>query len=292
MSAASVRAVLIALAVAWPFSAGAQILGAPMPGYKYDPGVPADAIPRPIREIGFDQHLDAQLPLDVEFRDEEGRSVKVGEYFGRRPVVLAFVYFDCPMLCPMVLGSITSAVQRLPLTLGEDFELVIVSFDARETPELAAERKRTSIGRSMPAHASGAHFLTGGSASIERLAHASGFRFVWDEPSHQFAHPSGIVVVTPDGRIARYLFGIDYPQRDLRLALVEASAGTIGALVDTVLLYCYHYDPTTGRYGLVVMRLLRIAGVATVLGIAAAIVIMVRQEKRANRAIGARRRRA
>jgi protein SCO1/2 len=256
--------------------------GAPAPGYRREPGLTASAVPQALREVGFDQHLDAQLPLDAEFTDDEGRTVRLGDYFGRRPVVLAFVYYDCPMLCTMILSSITSSVGVLALDAGTDFELVMVSFDPRETPALAAAKKAEYLRRyDRPGAAGGWHFLTGSQSSIDRVTRAAGFRYTWDEQTRQFAHPAGIVVLTPGGRLARYLFGLDYGPRDLRLALVEASEGRIGSAVDTALLYCYHYDPMTGRYGFVVMRALRIAGAATVLALGAFILLMVRRERSA-----------
>ena len=237
-------------------------------------------MPKVLREIGFDQNLDRPVPLDVEFRDEEGRTVRLGDYFGAKPVVMAFVYFDCPMLCTMVISSITSSLNVLSLDAGGDFEVVMVSFDPRETPALAAAKKNEHLRRyDRPGAPAGWHFLTGGQASIDRLTRAAGFRYTWDDETKQFAHPAGLVILTPDGRLSRYLFGLDYSPRDLRLALVEASGGRIGNAVDAALLYCYHYDPTTGRYGLVVMRLVRIAGVATLLALGTFIVVMVRRER-------------
>jgi protein SCO1/2 len=242
----------------------------------------SSVVPKPLGEIGFDQNLDQMVPLDVELRDEQGRAVRLGDYFGTRPVVLAFVYYDCPMLCPLVLNSIASSLGVLSLDAGRDFELVMVSFDPRETPELAAAKKAGHLQRySRPTAEAGSHFLTGSQQAIERLTKAAGFRYAWDEETRQFAHPTGIIVLTPDGRLARYLFGLEYGPRDLRLALVEASAGGIGSAVDAVLLYCYHYDPMTGRYGFVVMRVLRIAGAATVVAIGSFIVVMLRRERRA-----------
>ena len=258
----------------------AQMTGAPVAGYRREPGLAASVVPQPIREVGFDQRLDERVPLDVEFRDEQGRLVRLGEYFGHKPVVLAFVYYDCPMLCTMVLSSITSTLGVLSLDPGKDFELVMVSFDPRETPALAASKKAEYLRRyDRPEAADGWHFLTGDPLSIERLTRAAGFRYTWDEETQQFAHPAGIVVLTPDGRLARYLFGLEYGPRDLRLALVEASEGRIGTAVDAALLYCYHYDPMTGRYGFVVMRVLRVAGAATVLALGTFIFVMVRRER-------------
>jgi protein SCO1 len=261
--------------------AHAQMTGAPAAGYRREPGMAASVVPRPLREIGFDQRLDERVPLDVEFKDDQGRTVKLGEYFGRKPVVLAFVYYDCPMLCTMVLSSITSTLGVLSLDAGKDFELVMVSFDPRETPELAARKKAEYVHRyDRPTAASGWHFLTGEPPSIERLTKAAGFRYAWDDETQQFAHPAGIVVLTPDGRLARYLFGLEYGPRDLRFALVEASEGRIGTPIDAALLYCFHYDPMTGRYGFVVMRALRIAGAATVVAIGTFVLVMLRRERK------------
>jgi len=256
--------------------------GAPTNGYRLAPGAVASTVPAPLREIGFDQNLDKQLPLDARFRDDHGREVRLGEYFGRKPVVLAFVYYECPMLCTQVLSAITSSLGVLSLDAGKDFELVLVSFDPREKPAQAAAKKAEYLHRyNRPGGDEGWHFLTGDEPEIRRATSAAGFRYVWDADTQQFAHPTGIIVVTPDGRPARYLFGIEYGPRDLRLALVEASEGRIGTVADSLLLYCYHYDPMTGRYGFIVMRVLRLLGVATVLLIVSFIVVMVRRERRA-----------
>jgi protein SCO1/2 len=258
----------------------AQVTGAPLPGYSRAPGTPASVMPSPLTEVGFDQRLNERVPLDVELVDEEGRTRALGAYFGARPIVLAFVYYDCPMLCTQVLSAMTSALRVLSLEPGKDFDIVAVSFDPRETPADAATTKAVFIeryGRSSAGE--GWHFLTGSEASIARLTSAAGFRYVWDEETRQFAHPSGIVVLTPDGRLARYLFGLEYGPRDLRLSLVEAAAGRIGSPIDTVLLYCYQYDPAKGRYGLVVMGTLRIAGILTVLALGALVTIMLRRER-------------
>jgi len=258
----------------------AQMTGAPVAGYKLEPGAVASSIPAPLREIGFDQHLDQALPLDTPFADERGQTVRLGEYFGSKPVVLAFVYYSCPMLCTQVLNAMTSTLGVLSLDAGQDFEVVLVGFDPRERPEQAAAKKAEQLQRyKRPGAEAGWHFLTGSEGSIKKVASAAGFRYVWDEQTQQFAHPTGVIIVTPDGRPARYLFGIEYGPRDVRFALLEASAGKIGSVADSLLLYCYHYDPMTGRYGLYIMRTLRIAGVATVLLIATFIIVMVRREK-------------
>jgi protein SCO1 len=261
-------------------SARAQMAGAPTVGYKQEPGAVASSVPAPLREIGFDQHLDQVLPLDTPFTDERGQPVRLGQYFGSKPVVLAFVYYSCPMLCTQVLNAMTSTLGVLALDAGKDFEVVLVGFDPRETPAQAAAKKTEQLERyKRPGADAGWHFLTGTDASIKTVTRAAGFRYVWDDQTKQFAHPTGIIIVTPDGRPARYLFGIEYGPRDVRFALLEASAGRIGSVADSLLLYCYHYDPMTGRYGLYIMRTLRIAGVATVLLIAAFIIVMVRREQ-------------
>jgi protein SCO1/2 len=242
---------------------------------------PSSTLPAPLREIGIDQNLDKQVPLDTPFKDETGRVVRLDDYFGKRPVVMVFAYYDCPMLCTVVINGLASALDVLSLEPGKDFEIVTVSFNPRDTPETALAKKVSYIARyRQPGAAAAWHFLTGDQSSIDRLTRAAGFRYAWDEETKQFAHPTGVIVLTPDGRLARYLFGIEYGPRDLRYAIVEASNGKVGSVVDSLLLYCYHYDPATGRYGAAIMRLIRAAGAATVLALGAFIFIMVRKEKR------------
>ena len=263
-----------------PPQAAAQMTGAAA-GYKREPGMTASTIPAPLREIGFDQNLDQLVPLDTPLVDEAGHAVRLGDFFGKRPVVLVFAYYDCPMLCTQVINGLSSALGVLSLEPGKDFEIVTVSFDPRDTPATATAKKAVYLDRyKRPGAAAAWHFLTGDPASITRLTRAAGFRYVWDDQTKQFAHPTGVIVLTSEGRLARYLFGIEYGPRDLRLALVEASAGKVGTPVDALLLYCYHYDPMTGRYGLVIMRAMRIGGAATVFALAGFIFIMLRREKR------------
>ena len=258
----------------------AQSIAAPSPGYKQDPGTPSSTMPAPLREIGFDQNIDGTVALDTVFRDESGRTVRLGEYFGKRPVVMVFAYYDCPMLCTLVVNGLASALGVMSLEPHRDFEIVTVSFNPADTPAGAAAKKAAALTRcNRTGAAEGWHFLTGDQESIARLTRAAGFRYTWDAATKQFAHPSGIVVLTPEGRLARYLFGIEYGPRDLRFALVEASSGRVGSKVDALLLFCYHYDPATGRYGLVIMRTIRVAGAATVVALAAFITIMVRRER-------------
>jgi protein SCO1/2 len=271
--------VAVLAAVASP--ARAQMAGAPSAGYKREAGTSSSTMPPALREIGFDQNIGARLPFDADVVDERGTATPIGRYFGERPVVLVFAYYSCPMLCSQVISGLASSVDVLSLEPGRDFDVVVVSFDPRDTPVTAAEKKAQFLERYRNERArSAAHFLTASQASIDRLTKAAGFRYVWDTQTQQFAHPTGVIVLTPDGHFARYLFGIEYGPRDLRLALVEASAGKVGNVVDSLLLYCYHYDPMTGRYGAAIMRTLRIAGASTALGLAAFVIVMLRREKR------------
>ena len=240
--------------------------------------VRADETPKLLKDIGIDQRLNEQVPLDLPFRDETGRAVRLGEYFGRRPVVLALVYYNCPMLCTQVLNGLVGALNVMSLEAGKDFDVVAVSFDARETPAHAAAKKEAYLSRyKHPASAAGWHFLTGEAAAIGSLAKAAGFRFRYDEDVDQFAHASAIFLLTPDGRLARYLYGIEYAPRDLRLGLVEASAGRIGTAVDQVLLYCFHYDPAKGKYGPAIVNLVRLGGGLTLAALAVSIWVMTRR---------------
>jgi protein SCO1/2 len=249
----------VALAVLVPAAAVAQ---------------PAADRPAALREVGFDQRLGETVPLDITLRDEAGRAVRLGNYFRGKPVALNLVYFECPMLCTMALNGLTGALGTLSFEPGREFEMVTVSFDHREGPELAAAKKATYLKRyGRPQAAAGWHFLTGDAAAIQALTRAVGFRYTWDDATAQFAHPSGLVVLTPEGRIARYLYGVEYTPKDLRLGLVEASEGRVGTAVDQAVLFCYRYDPMTGKYGLLVMRLVRVGGVLTVLALGTFIVV-------------------
>ncbi len=244
-------------------------------------GAPAAEVPAQLREVGFDQNLNQALPLDVEFNDEHGRAVRIGDYFGKKPVVLAFVYYGCPMLCLHSLGSLAATLGVMSENPGDDFEVVSISIDPRETPALALAKKAHYVERSgKPSIAEGWHYLTGTEASIQRLTKAAGFRYVWDESLQQFAHPAGIVIATPQGKVARYLFGIDYGPRDLRLALLDASEEKISSPLKKALLYCYHYDIATGRYSLAIMRIVQMAGAATVLSLGTLILVWTRRERK------------
>lgn len=233
-----------------------------------------------VQEVGLDQHLDAQLPLDVMVRDEAGRTVRLEEYFGEKPVVLNFVYFRCPMLCTQVLNGLLRSSQAMELTVGEDYQIVSISIDPRDTAEMARAKKSNYVAQYRRAGADrGWHFLTADAASIERLTRAVGFRYRYDEASNQYAHASGIVLLTPQGRVSRYFYGIDYEPGALRLGLVESSQNRIGTLADQVLLLCYHYDPATGKYGLAIANLLRVAGLATLLCLGLYLFRMYRLER-------------
>jgi protein SCO1/2 len=248
------------------------------PGVRPDPTMPSTEVPTALSKVSFEQRLNEQLPLDLPFKDEAGRTVTLGEYFGRKPVVLTFVYYECPMLCTQVLNGLESSLRVLTETVGKEFDVVTVSFDPKETPVLASGKKKAYLERYKRAEAEqGWHFLTGDQASIDALTKAAGFNYSWDEASHQFAHASGIVVVTPAGKVSRYFFGIDYSPRDIKFALIESSNERIGTLADRLLLYCYHYDPDQGNYGFVAMRAVRIGGGVTLLALAGFVVVSLRR---------------
>jgi protein SCO1/2 len=239
------------------------------------------SLPPVLREVGFDQRLNEQVPLDLEFRDEAGRTVRLGDCFDGKPVILVLAYFKCPQLCTEVLNGLVRTMLDLPQDLGKDFTAVTVSFDPRETPELAAAKKKTYLERyGRPGAEAGWHFLTGAEGSIKRLTDAVGFRYTYDPRNDQFAHASGILVLTPAGKISRYFYDIRYSPRDLRLGLVEASAGRIGSPVDQILLYCFHYDPIEGKYGPTIMSFVRLGGVLTLLAVGLFMAALWRRERR------------
>jgi protein SCO1 len=253
---------------------------------KLQPGenVP-NKTPDILEQVGIDQHLNQQIPLDLVFNDETGRPVQLRQYFGSKPVILALVYFQCPMLCSQVQNNLTGALNGIArFNVGRDFNVLTVSFDPRDTPESAAAAKKTYLSRYRRAGAEqGWHFLTGRKDQIDALAGAVGFRYAWDQESNQFAHGSGIMLLTPDGRLAQYYYGIEYAPRDIQLGLIEASRGKIGNLADQVLLYCFHYDPTRGKYGAAIFNILRISAAATVLLLGGFMVIMFRRDMAAAR---------
>jgi protein SCO1/2 len=239
-------------------------------------------LPPLLREVGIDQKLNNQIPLDLMFRDEAGNDVRLGQYFGQKPVLLVLAYYDCPMLCTIVLNGVLHSVKELKYNIGQEFEIVTVSFDPTEKPSLAAAKKAIYVGLyNRPNAGAGWHFLTGDETSIHQLTQAVGFRYNYDPQTKQYFHATGIMVLTPGGRLARYFYGIQYPSGNLRLGLVEASEGRIGSPVDQVLLYCSQYDPATGKYSVIVSHVLKIAAAATVLSLAGLIFAMSRVRKRA-----------
>lgn len=246
------------------------------PGYK----MPLPT-PKVVNEVGIDQKLDAQVPLDIPFRDETGKTVKFGDYFGSKPVMLVFAYYECPMLCTEVLNGAVKALRPISFDVGKEFDVVIVSINPKETPKLAAEKKATYVKQyKRPGTEGGWHFLTGDQPSIEALTKAAGFRYVYDPNTEQFAHAGGIMVLTPKGRLARYFYGVEYASNDLRLGLVEASNNKIGSAVDQILLLCYHYDPVTGKYGGLIIDTMQVAGIITLLALGSFVFIMLRRDRR------------
>ena len=250
---------------------------------------PANSRPPRLENVGIEQHLDAQIPPDLIFRDETGKSVKLGEYFGHKPLILNLVYYNCTMLCGEALAGLSSAMRLVKFDVGNEFEVVTVSFDPRETPEMAAAKKKDYVGRYGRANAAtGWHFLTGQPDSINALTRAVGFQYQYDARSNQYAHATAIMVLTPQGRISRYFYGVDFPPKDLRMGLVEASQGKIGNAVDAVLLYCYHYNPETGKYGAMVANILRLAAAATIVLLGGLILTLWRLDRSVTRKTAAK----
>ena len=237
-------------------------------------------LPAMVKGVGIDQNLNAQLPLELTFKDDTGQTVRLGQYFREKPVVLALVYYECPMLCDMVLNGMTHSMEQLSLNLGSDYQVVTVSFNPHETWQLAAAKKANYVEKYQRQGAvQGWHFLTGQEDNIKKLADTAGFHYKYDPITKQYAHASGIMVITPDGKISKYFYGIEYKPRDLRLGLVEASQDKIGTLADQVLLFCFHYDPATGRYGAVIANVTRVLGSATVLLLGGFVFIMLRRDR-------------
>jgi protein SCO1 len=241
---------------------------------------PANTRPPRLENVGIEQHLDAQVPPDLIFRDDAGKTVKLGDYFGRKPIILNLVYYNCTMLCGEALAGLASAMRLIKFDVGREFDVVTVSFDPRETADMAAVKKIDYVKRyGRPNAASGWHFLTGQPVSINALTKTVGFQYQYDAKSNQYAHATAILVLTPQGRISRYFYGVDFPPKDLRMGLVEASQGKIGNVVDAVLLYCYHYDPETGKYGAMVANILRLAAAATIVLLGGLILILWRLDR-------------
>ena len=245
-------------------------------------GTSSAGLPTALRNVGFEPPLNGQIPLSLAFRDEYGRDVHLGDYFGHKPVLLALVYYGCPMLCNQVEQGVVGSLKMLSFNAGHDYEVVFVSFDPRETPDMAAQKKVSALSHyGRPDTAEGWHFLTGAKPSIDSLTEAANFRYSFNEKSGIFAHASGIMLLTPDGRISRYFYGVEYPSRDVRLGLVDASAGKIGNPIDHLLLYCFQYDPSTARYSATILRIIRLGGVLTIFTIVAGILIFRRRDTHA-----------
>jgi len=238
-----------------------------------------DVRPELLKDVGIDQKLNNSVPLDLAFRDETGQTVKLAQFFGNGPVILSLVYYNCPMLCTQVLNGMERSLKDVPMDIGKQFSVVTVSIDPTERPTLASAKRALYTGLyGRPEAAQGWHFLTGDEPQIKQLANAVGFRYAYDPASKQFAHASAIMILAPEGKISRYLYGIQYATRDLRLGLVEASEGKIGTPVDQILLFCYHYDAATGKYSLLISRVLKAAGAFTILVIGIGIFLLARSE--------------
>ena len=245
-------------------------------------GKASSGLPAQLQNVGFEPPLNGKLPLDASFRDESGRDVQLRDYFGRKPVVLVLVYYACPVLCNQVEMGVVGSLKMLSFNPARDYEVVFLSFDPRETPDLAAQKKNSALARfGRPETASGWHFLTGKQESIQAVTSAANFRYSFDQQHNLFAHASGIMLITPDGRISRYFYGVEYPSRDVRLGLVDASAGKIGTPIDHLLLFCFQYNPETARYSATILHIVRLGGVLTIFTIVVGILIFRRRDLRA-----------
>ncbi|MEO7539966.1 MAG: SCO family protein [Pyrinomonadaceae bacterium] len=251
----------------------------------YDPTVSDTAgLPQALTTVGIEQKLGTQLPLETELKDEDGKIVKLGDYFrGERPVIVAFVYYECPMLCNQVLNGLTGSLKGLTFDAGREFDVVAISFDAREfdKPDLAKNKKASYMERYGRAGTEkGWHFLTATQASIDQVTTAAGFNYKWDEKSGQFAHAAGVMIANPNGKLSRYFYGIDYSPKDIKFGIMESAQNKVGNPAEQLLLYCYHYDPATGRYGLSILRVIRLGGVATLLGLGAMAFVFWRRSRK------------
>jgi protein SCO1 len=260
---------------------GLALLGGSAWGQGMGNGImspPPNVRPPGLKNVGIQQNLNQQIPPDLIFTDDLGRKVRLGDYFAQKPLILNFVYYGCPMLCGEALSGLESTLRVLKFDLGKEFEVITISFDPKDTPEMAAKKKDQFLRRyNRPGAERGWHFLVGQPAAIDAVTKAAGFQYQYDERTGQFAHSTAILVLTPKGKIAQYYYGIEYPPKDLRLALVEASENRIGNVMDELLLYCYHYDPEKGKYSATVMRVLRLMGVATMLCLGALLFVLIRR---------------
>ena len=258
-------------ALALASTAGAQLASDPMQSVGVRPDL--------LKQVGIDQKLNQSVPLNLTFRDEHGQTVQLSQYFGQKPVILTLVYYNCPMLCTQVLNGVESGLKELPMDIGKQFNVVTVSIDPSEGHVLADVKQEMYVGMyGRPGAAQGWHFLTGDEPQIKQLANAVGFRYAYDPDTKQFAHASAIMILTPEGKVSRYLYGIQFPSRDLRLGLDEASEGKIGSPVDAILLFCYHYDPHTGKYGLLISHVIQAGGAITLLVLGALVLVLFRGE--------------
>lgn len=251
---------------------------------KYEPGQDvATGLPTQLKTVGIEQKLGDPVPLDSVFTDETGKKVNLGDYFNKgRPVILALVYFECPMLCNQVLNGLTGTMKGVSLDAGKDYDVVAISFDANENgrSDLAANKKASYMERyGRPGTENGWHFLTGEQSQIDAVTNAVGFTYEWDEATKQFAHASGVIIVNPDGRISKYFYGIDYAPRDIKLGLIESAENKVGSVTDQLLLYCFHYDPSTGKYGFAILNVLRGMAIITLLGMGAMGIVFWRRNK-------------
>ena len=276
---ACATAALAVMAVAAPLAQRAALGSAA-------PGQPAMAPLPMLKDVRIDQKLDEVVPLDLPFVDETGKDVTLQQYFGTRPVVVALVYYECPMLCTQVLNGLFTSMEPLKLDAGRDFELVVVSFDPGETPAMAKAKRAAYLKHyQRPTADAGIHFLTGRQPAIDRLADAVGFRYAYDETIDQYAHPAAVTILTPQGHVSKYLYGVEFAPMDFRFAVVSAGEGQIGTLVDQALLYCFHYDPATGKYSVAIMTFVRLAGLLTLAGLGAFLFVHLRRERRQSRAV-------
>lgn len=270
------------IAAAFSSAASAQRMGIVQPA-----GVASGSLPALKQGVTIDQNLNAQLPLELTFRDETGQTVRLGQYFRDKPVVLALVYYECPGLCDLILNGLSNAMHQISLNVGTDYQVVTVSFNPKETWQLATAKKANYVEKyNRPGAQEGWHFLTGDQANIKALADTVGFHYKYDQQTQQYVHASAIYVITPEGKISRYFYGIAYNPRDFRLGLVEASANKIGTLADQVLLFCCQYDPTTGKYGVAITRVIRVFGSATALMLFGFVFVMLRRERRGHAGAG------
>lgn len=264
------------LVVATLFLLGAAAFGQSMTGGILSP--PAGVRPPGLKNVGIQQNLNQQIPAGLAFKDDLGRDVRLQDYFGKRPMILNLVYYNCPMLCGEVLSGLVNSLRMMKFDVAKEFDVITVSFDPRETPEMAANKKAEFMKRYKRTGAEqGWHFLVGDQKAIDTLTKAAGFQYQYDEKTKQFAHATAIMILTPEGKVAQYYYGVEYPPKDLRLGLVEAGQGKIGNVVDQLLLYCYHYDPEQGKYSATILRVVRLAGVATMLFLGSLIFLMIRR---------------